>query len=327
MDGSVQPEAQALTSHRPSGEPAAKPEPALANDQLAAELFERSGGNQFGLGLEAFTQILSEVTRKYLPADAAAGEAEELLRSLRLEELALARACAQGNEKAWEVFLTRYREKLYGAAYGIVKEDASARELADSLYADLFGTATHDGKRVSKLNCYMGRGSLEGWLRTVLAQEFVNRYRGGRRLVSLEEQSEAGTQFAAANPEPGPAVDPRLESATDEALGALAAEERFIVASYFLDGRTLAEIARMLGVHESTICRKLERTVKWVRKRIREGLVARGMSRRQADEALETDVRDLAINVRTRLQGTAGTSFSSQGLGVDGPEKCPEKYP
>ena len=53
-----------------------------------------------------------------------------------LEELALARGCAAGNEKAWEVFLTRYRATLYEAARGIVREESRAKELADSLYAD-----------------------------------------------------------------------------------------------------------------------------------------------------------------------------------------------
>jgi len=46
-----------------------------------------------------------------------------------------------------------------------------------------------------------------------------------------------------------------LESATDEALAALPAEDRVVLAAYYLDGRTLAEVARMLGVHESTISR------------------------------------------------------------------------
>ena len=325
MDSSVQPEAE--TSSQPgagSAAPGVEPELPVAAatvERLATELFERSGGEKLGLCLEAFARILGEVAQKYLSPGAGETEAQELLQSLRVEELALARACAAGNERAWELFLTRYREKLYGAACGIVREDATAHELADSLYADLFGTGTREGQRVSKLNSYMGRGSLEGWLRTVLAQEYVNRYRSGRRTVSLDEQSEAGTQFAAADPEPPQVLDPRLETATDEALGALTAEDRFILASYFLDGRTLAEIARMLGVHESTISRKLDKTVKSVRKRIREGLIARGMSRRQAEEALEANVRDLAVNVRARLQENPDAPFSKQGLSVDRPEK------
>ncbi len=141
--------------------------------------------------------------------------------SLRVEELALARACAAGHERAWEVFLTRYREKLYNIAGYIAKESSAARELADSIYADLYGTNTREGKRNSKLASYTGRGSLEGWLRTVMAQEFVNRYRRQRRTVSLDEESEEGAQFAAPNLEPAVAVDPRVETATDQALAEL----------------------------------------------------------------------------------------------------------
>src|SRR5439155_10793602 len=134
------------------------------------------------------------------------------------------------NEAAWELFLTKFREPLYNAGRAIAKDDATGRELADSLYADLYGMKSEEGGRRSKLDYYMGRGSLEGWLRTVLAQEFVNRYRIQKRLVSLEEEEEAGVQFAAATPSPSaPAnADPRLEAATDEALRALSAEEKFI---------------------------------------------------------------------------------------------------
>ncbi len=267
--------------------------------------YRKAGAEKFGLTLEDFAQILREIGAKYLGADAAQAEAKELYASLRLEELALARACAKGNESAWEVFLNRYREKLYDAARSIAKEESMARDLADSLYADLFGTSKGEGPRVSKLNSYTGRGSLEGWLRTVLAQEYVNRYRSQRRLVSLEEQTEAGVQFRAParelSPDPAPPLDQRLEAATDEALLSLSAEERFILASYYLDGRTLAEIARILGVHESTISRRVEKITGSIRKRIVDGLAKRGMSSRQAQEALEADVRDFSLDVRKRL--------------------------
>src|SRR5919109_1560548 len=225
---------------------------------LAAELFEKSGAAKYGISLEGFASTLAEVTLKYAPADSADLEVRELCCSLRVEELALARGCAAGNDHAWEVFLRRYRATLYDAARGIVRDEARAKELADSLYADLYGLRVNGGERVSKLSSYMGRGSLAGWLRTVLAQEYVNRYRAGRRLVSLEEQTEAGVQFAASDPEPvtTPASDSRLEAATDAALAILPAEEKFILAAYYLDERTLAEIARTLRVHESTICRK-----------------------------------------------------------------------
>ena len=291
-------------------------------ESMITELYEKSGNS--GLSREQFGVILNEVAVKYLPADASARQTAELYASLRVEELALARACAAGQERAWEVFMARYREKLYDIAAYIAKESSAARELADSLYADLYGTTTRDGQRVSKLASYTGRGSLEGWLRTVMAQEFVNRFRRQRRLVSLDEESEDGAQFAATDPEPAAAVDPRVEAATDEVLSRLAAEDRFILASYYLDGRTLAEIARTLAVHESTISRKLDKLARTVRKQIVAALERKGMSRRQAEEALEVDVRDLQVNIRDRLaQETAPQAFSDKKGEVRAPDVGP----
>lgn len=286
-----------------SGDSQISPVPAIPRlpDSFVAQLYGAAGAEKLGLTREEFAGVLREVGAKYLPAGAGPEEAQALIASLRVNDLALARACAKGSEPAWDIFLTRYRNKLYDAAHSIAREESAARDLADSLYADLFGTTARDGRRVSKLNSYTGRGSLEGWLRSVLAQEYVNRYRSQRRLLSLEEQAEAGVQFQAQEADPQLPFDSRLEAATDEAMQALSAEERLILAFYYLDGRTLAEVANLLGVHESTISRRVEKITASARKRILKGLVQRGMSRSQAEEALQADVRDLSLDVRQRL--------------------------
>lgn len=292
-------------------------------ESLWAELYLKSNAERYGLSPQAFIVVLQEIRAKYLAGQAEPHAIRELYLGLRVDELALARACAAGHERAWEIFMARYREKLYDIAGYIAKESSAARELADSLYADLYGTRTRDGERVSKLSSYTGRGSLEGWLRTVMAQEFVNRYRRQRKLVSLDEESEEGTQFSAPEAEPLPVVDPRVETATDEALAALPAEDRLVLASYYLDGRTLAEIARTLGVHESTISRKLDKLAKALRKQILVNLGRHGLSRRQGQEALEVDVRDLQVNIRRHLAQEPPTqSFPEKKAGakvVDGP--------
>lgn len=282
----------------------------VVND-LLAELHARSGCEKIGLDRETFGAILCEVGSKH--ACSSEDELRTFFLSLRIDELALARACATGSNSAWEIFLTRYREKLYLSALRIAREDSAARDLADTLYADLYGTNTRDGQRVSKLASYTGRGSLEGWLRTVLAQEYVNRYRRTKRLVSLEEESEEGIQFRAPDPEPVAPADQRLAQATDEALTMLSAEDRMVLSAYYLDERTLAEIARMLGVHESTISRKLDKLAKSLRKQIVAALTRRGMSRRQAEEAMELDVRDLQVDIRRSLaQESPAPAFSEK---------------
>ena len=264
-----------------------------------ADLYATSRAAEFGLSPQQFAEVLYGVSAKHLKD----GDQHktEFFASLRIEDLALARACAAGNERAWEVFMARFREKLYDVAAFITKESSSARELADSVYADLYGTKNREGERTSKLASYSGRGSLDGWLRTVLAQEFVNTYRKQRRLVSLDEESEEGVQFSAATAQATVPIDSRLERATDEALRSLGTEDRFVLASYFLDDRTLAQIARALSVHESTISRRIEKLTKLIRKQILRNLVAEGMTRRQAEEALTADVRDLAVDIRGSL--------------------------
>jgi len=279
----------------------------------SAELFRASGAEGLSLAREDFHQILIQIGDKYLPADATAEEAREFYRNLRVADLALARACAAGHEKAWEVFLTRFREKLYDAGRAIAGDESRGRDLADSLYAELYGLNEREGVRASKLASYTGRGSLDGWLRTVLAQEFVNRYRTQKRLVSLEEKEEDGVSFEAPTQEPQVPVDGRVNEALDEVFREMAAEDRTILAAYYLDGRRLAEIGRMLGFHEATASRKLERIAKKLRQALLEGLLKRGMSRRQAEEALESDVRDLQVNVRDRLaQEKTGTPFNRE---------------
>lgn len=292
---------------------------------IAAALYQRSGAAAYGLSAERFAAILDEIQRKHVSSNpsSSAHQHADFCAGLRLEELALARACAAGNERAWEDFIRRYRQKLHSMALHITRDSTHAAELADSLFADLYGVNVRAGIRNSKLVFYTGRGSLEGWLRTVMAQEFINRYRKQKRTVSLEEQLEEGVQFAAADPElysdgsadsnPGQ----HLEAATDEALTELSAEDRFTLASYYLDGSTLAEIARTLGLHESSVSRRLDRLATGLRKRILAGLRMKGMSHAQALEALEADVRDLRVNLRTRLtQDSAKKSFQSSTTNI-----------
>src|ERR1700682_5798561 len=261
----------------------------------AAALYERSGAAAYAVSGEQFAAILDEILRKYLFQNAAQNSAQNsaansspvsaeqkvaFCAALRLEELALARACAAGNERAWEDFISRYRQKLHSMARHIPRDGAHAAELADSLFADLYGVNARDGARRSKLVFYTGRGSLEGWLRTVMAQEFINRYRKQKRTVSLGEQTEEGVQFAAAVPDPASTSDrtsdrasgQRLEAATDEALAELSSEDRFTLASDYLDRRTQAGNARTVGLPRSSVSRRLDRLATGLRKHILAGL-------------------------------------------------------
>lgn len=276
-------------------------------------LWADSTAERYGFTYEEFERLLLDVGEAYqwgVRDTPTAGQQGAFLASLKIEDLILARACAAGNEKAWERFLIEYRETLYSAACAITRQEARGRELADSLYAELFGTSARDGVRQSKLASYAGRGSLAGWLRSVLAQRFVDEYRQSQRTVSLEDQE---VELAAALSEETAAIGDLslriIAECVGKVLATLESEDRFLLHAYYLDQRSLAQIAKVVGVHESTISRKLSRLTKELRKQLLKRLQSAGLSRRAAEEALSTDVRDLEVDVRKFLQAAGERSF------------------
>jgi len=112
-------------------------------------------------------------------------------------------------------------------------------------------------------------------------------------------------------------VDARLQIALDETLAGLAAEERFLLTSYYLDQRTLAEVGKTLGIHASNVSRRLEKLAATLRDGIRNSLLKQGLKSAQAEELMEVDVRDLQVNIRARLaQKTPAKPFSDQKAGA-----------
>jgi RNA polymerase sigma-70 factor (ECF subfamily) len=267
-----------------------------------AQRYGESGAESYGITPQHFQRIVAAVVVRYA-ANASEAERLELVATLRVGELVLARACTAGNEHAWDVFLVRFRALLYETAYRIAKDEATGRELADGLYGELYGIPNENGRRVSKLDYYMGRGSLEGWLRTVLARQHIDRCRSHAKDVSLDEQVEAGISFAAGFPVEIAEMDDRVSKAVAQTLSEASGEERFLLVSYYLDRRTLANIGRQLCVHESTVSRKLEKLTGALRKRLRKRLQAAGINPRRCDELLlELDVRNLNVNVAENLR-------------------------
>jgi RNA polymerase sigma-70 factor (ECF subfamily) len=266
----------------------------LLRDELAAALL--AIGHKYNFGFEAcVTPTASQIGAFW--------------HALHLEDLALAQACALGRDTAWRLFLARFREPLTRAATAITGSADSGRELADSLYSEMYGLSVRDGERLSPLASYSARGSLQGFLRTTLAQRNVDRH----RRASREEPLTPGTAPAAPErPQPSGQVLSKLTVAVTQALSTLAAEERFLLASWFLDQRTLLEIARVIGVHEATVSRRIQRLTTRLREDLLAALQGFGMSAAAAEEALGTDPRDVDVNLRSVLQASRPGAFQDR---------------
>ncbi|MCX6551865.1 MAG: sigma-70 family RNA polymerase sigma factor [Acidobacteria bacterium] len=233
----------------------------------ARRRWHRSGAERWGLALPDFAAALERsAAQRFRGESPTAPGIEAYLDSLKLDDLALACACARGSEPAWEHFVREFRPILLRIASRGQTVDR-ARDVADSIYGELYGLDERDGVRRSLFDYYHGRSTLAGWLKAVVAQRLVDRARSERRLEPLPDDETALQQSGR---DEGPDVDRQrylaiVQGALAEALSILAARDRLRLSLYYAQDLTLAKIGTLLGESEATASRKLERTRRDVR--------------------------------------------------------------
>ncbi len=237
---------------------------------MVARLHRQAKADRWGLPIERFRSALElSASKTFASKSRSSRELEQYLSSLHVEDLALACACAEGMEAAWEHFVREYRPALYRTADAI-DPTGRARDLADSLYGELFGLNIRDGERQSHFRYYHGRSSLATWLRAVLSQRHVDRLRSVRRLDPLPADEAPNAIPSAAE-----VVDPKwagylalMRRAVGDAVAALAPRDRLRLGCYYGQDLTLAQIGRTLGEHEATVSRHLARARRVIREHV-----------------------------------------------------------
>lgn len=279
---------------------------------LLERAYREADAARWSLPLERFRDALqSSVQRAFAGGVPGGRELRHYLDGLHLPDLALACACAEGDERAWDHFMAHHRSVLYRAADALDRT-GGAREIADSLYADLYGL--RGDRSASLFSYYHGRSSLSTWLRAVLAQRYVDRLRADRRTSPLDDERAAAIPAADADPE-------RLRFATlvgealRSAIGRLDVKDRLRLRAYYEQDLTLAEVGRLTGEHEATVSRHIARTRKVLRSDVEQQLRSdSGLNDAEitrcvgmvTDDAGPIDLREL---FGSRAQDSPGRSF------------------
>lgn len=249
---------------------------------LVGSLYAQSSAARWGLARERFAAALTHsVQKSFAGRTVTPAGLEEYLAALHLEDLALAAACVAGCEAAWEHFVAAYRGYLRAAAAAVLRCRAGspeACELADSLFAELYGFGDRKAGARSLFRYFHGRSSLKTWLRAVLAQRHIDAVRVGRRFVPLDDGESGRERF---EPRQGLSLelpaDPHRERyleifrrALDAALARLDPRDSERLRLYYSEEQTLAEIGRRLSEHESSVSRNLERIRRDLRRVVEE---------------------------------------------------------
>jgi RNA polymerase sigma-70 factor (ECF subfamily) len=308
----------------------------------------------YGIAPEEFATAVRTAIEKYL-VDPVNGNApapdtiRQFIGELQVTDLFLALACARGNEHAWWEFDQNYRRYIERIARHLASIETDAEEVIDSVYVELYGTRVVEGVRQSKFATYTGRGTLRGWLRTVVWHAVIDMHRARHDEISIDDWSESGGEThdrpgwrAEARGGEGAMVDriarERYAAATvaalDASLATLDDHEKLLLLYYHVEGLKLREIARLVEtpasplrrwfqrqskrrtsapesrVHESTVMRWLEKVYGKVLTRFRHELEEKGgLSADEIEICLEMATEDLSSEDVRRHLN----SFSTEG--------------
>jgi RNA polymerase sigma factor (sigma-70 family) len=261
------------------GPPLRFPVPASKVDWL----FAQGDAGRWDLSREQFALALQRCTEKRLASGALPPQnIDEYLAALHLKDLALATACLENCESAWEHFVAEYRGHLHAAAAAVLRcraDSAEAGELADSLFAELYGLSEGTRRERSLFRYFHGRSSLKTWLRAVLAQRHIDAIRAGKRFESLDDDESKNASAKLPVAVSIPSTDPHRERyealfvrALQIALAALDPRDDERLRLYYAKEQTLAQIGKQLGEHESSVSRNLDRIRLSLRRTIEETL-------------------------------------------------------
>lgn len=240
-----------------------------------------------GLNAKTIAPRLRVTLEKYLlraQPMATARAIDEFFDKLHADDLLCVIACERGDEAAWQELIKTQTSTVLSAARSASNGAAEAEDLAQSIWAELYGLrARDDGKPAGKLAYYSGCGSLGGWLRAIVAQLAVDRHRRTARLVQTEDDAEfdalaqdskqaesnAFSSHASHNPEQSLAEREMVAVVRDaltRAIAGLDPEDRLLIKLYYFDDMRLREAGALLGVHEATASRRLARAQSDIRK-------------------------------------------------------------
>jgi RNA polymerase sigma-70 factor, ECF subfamily len=178
--------------------------------------------------------------------------------------------CQRGELEAYEVLVGRYRNKVYGLAFSMLRNEQDATDLCQEAFV----------RGWQAIGKFRGGASFYTWIyriTTNLAIDFVRR-RDRRPTTPFEETIDPDTDASvqeppSTNPSPVDEAQRReLREQIDAALCELSPEHRAVVQLREFDGLDYAAIAKVTGCTIGTVMSRLHYARKHLQKLLKEVL-------------------------------------------------------
>ena len=204
-----------------------------------------------------------------IPADLPSKPADEAVR-VEPSDHEVVLHCQRGQLRAYELLVTRYRQKVYSLAYTMVRNEQDATDIAQEAFVRAW----------NGIKKFKNDSSFYTWIyriTTNLCIDFV-RKRERRPTTSFEEEIDPDTSASVAEP-PSTNPSPRdevlrgeLRDQIDAALRELSPEHQAVVRLREFDGMDYAEIAKVMKCSIGTVMSRLHYARKHLQKLLRDAL-------------------------------------------------------
>ena len=169
--------------------------------------------------------------------------------------LKIVKGCLNGDRRDQELLYRRYSPRLYAASLQYTGNDEEARDILQEGFIKIFGS----------LSQYKNEGSFEGWMRRIIVNTALEKYRTRFNLYRVDDIDSIDESETASDTDDytGLEVEDMLTL-----IRALPPKYRMVFNLYAIEGYSHKEIASLLNISEGTSKSNLSRARAILQKRL-----------------------------------------------------------
>ncbi|MCK4466478.1 MAG: sigma-70 family RNA polymerase sigma factor [Bacteroidales bacterium] len=154
------------------------------------------------------------------------------------------RGCLDGNAEAQEVLYNTFSAKMFGLCLQYTNEYEEAKDILQEGFIRVF----------TNLNQYNQKGSLEGWIRRIMINTALEKYRDKHYLARVDDEIEKSEQIIEVD-----VVDDLSAQELMKFIHDLSPKYRMVFNLYAIEGYSHKEISVLLNISEGTSKSNLSR--------------------------------------------------------------------
>jgi RNA polymerase sigma-70 factor (ECF subfamily) len=190
----------------------------------------------------------------------------EILGELEMQDSQIVESVLEGDTDAFELLVLKYQKPLYHVAYSIIKNEASAEDIAQEAFVKAF----------EKLDTLQNRAGFYAWLKRIAINLSFNQYEKNKWTVDVSSQDDEEDFFdrvATYNTPEDLALRDELKQYMNMFIDSLPEKLRLVLVLREVDDLSYEEISESLKIPVGTVRSRLFNARHFLRERlIKQGL-------------------------------------------------------